>query len=155
MITAYKDSLLFKKQVNCSFKSNLKDGGLRTTSRRFQEVSVLEALDPELQGVFPGLVLLPVHHRRHRLRVLHDHRHLAVPLSQHAPVVDVGRTCSDTEEQDESDQFVPADGAAAPDLVQNIRYSASVVHRVGTRLFQIKSMKVYDSCKYVYSYVTV
>lgn len=56
---------------------------------------LLEALEAELQGVSPRLVLLPVHHRRHRLWVLHDHRHLAVPLSQHAPVVDVGGACKE------------------------------------------------------------
>lgn len=58
---------------------------------------LLEALEAELQGVFPRLVLLPVHHRRHHLRVLHDHRHLAVPLSQHAPVIDVGGACREEE----------------------------------------------------------
>lgn len=70
-----------------------KTDALEEKSERFRHVSVLEALQAQLQAVSPGPIGLPVHHRRHRLRVLHDHRHLAVPLSQHAPVVDVGRAC--------------------------------------------------------------
>lgn len=52
-----------------------------------------EALQAEIQGVASRLIWLAVHHRLHHLRVLHDHRHLAVPLSQHAAIVDVGRAC--------------------------------------------------------------
>lgn len=50
-----------------------------------------EAAQAQGLGELPGAVLLPVHHRGHGLGVLHDDGHLAVPLAQHAAVVDVGR----------------------------------------------------------------
>lgn len=55
-----------------------------------------EALEAQLQGELPGPVRLLVHDGVHRLRVLHDDGHLAVPLPQHAAVVDVGGTCRQT-----------------------------------------------------------
>lgn len=73
------------------------------TSVKEEDVSVLEALEAKLQSKLPSLVHFLVHHRGNRLRVLHDHRHLAVPLSQHAPVVDVGRAFRSTEEENISE----------------------------------------------------
>lgn len=50
-----------------------------------------EALQPKSLGEAASLVLFSVHHRRDRLRVLHNDSHFTVTLSQHASVVDVGR----------------------------------------------------------------
>lgn len=51
-----------------------------------------EALEAELKCVRSSLVLPPIHHRSDLFRVLDDHRHLAVALTQHASVVDISRT---------------------------------------------------------------
>lgn len=50
-----------------------------------------EAAQPEGLGKLPSAVILSIHHRGDGLSVLHDDGDLAVPLAQHAAVIDVGR----------------------------------------------------------------
>lgn len=52
----------------------------------------LETLQAQTQSEASGLILLTIHDWLHGLDILVNDGHLTVSLTQHAPVIDIGRT---------------------------------------------------------------